>query len=595
MNRSNIRYRIFRIIAMVMVTAGLTVSVSQSHVLAQSPHGADDVRVALASAPSVRVIVALRPPAENTDRGVQTQEVKDRQTQIMEAVPDPELKVLHRYQTVAGLSGEVTAAGLDALMAQPEVMSVALDLPVEAALTPSAALIKADAVHQNLGITGAGVNVAVLDTGVDLTHPDLASKIVAQHCFNRGGCTPDATDEGDSAQDENGHGTHVSGIIVSQGSQSPRGIAPDAGLVAVRVLGSSGVGFSSDVIAGIDWVVANQASLNVTAINLSLGGGAYEGACDQADANTMLYAAAATAARNAGIAVFAASGNGAEADKMTTPACVSNVIAVGNVYDTASGSFNWGSCLDQSVTVDQVACSSNSSSELDLLAPGVLISSTNLGGGQNTKSGTSLSTPHATAVAALLAQANPSLTAADIETVLENTGVPITDSRSGRVVPRVDALAAVSQVITKQTVTFSGTILLQGRTDHSGTSIYLTETSCAEASFTNPAATTKADGSFAITAADDQDFECLRASHPGYLSAQQSFPGQSLGSFTLPGGDANGDQVVDILDLAMIATLYRTDDPTGDINGDGLVNIFDLVITASNYQERGPIIISLEE
>ncbi|MCB0172855.1 MAG: hypothetical protein KDJ97_20150, partial [Anaerolineae bacterium] len=84
-------------------------------------------------------------------------------------------------------------------------------------------------------------------------------------------------------------------------------------------------------------------------------------------------------------------------------------------------------------------------------------------------------------------------------------------------------------------------------------------------------------------------------SHPGYLSAQQSFPGQSLGSFTLPGGDANGDQVVDILDLAMIATLYRTDDPIGDINGDGLVNIFDLVITASNYQERGPIIISLEE
>ena len=595
MNRPYIRYRIFHILAVIMVTAGLAVSVSNSPALAQSPRGAEDVRVALATTPSVRVIVALRPPAQNADVGVQTQEVKDRQARIMEAVPDPELKVLHRYQSVAGLSGEVTAAGLEALATQPDVMSVALDLPVEAALTPSAALIHADAVHQNLGITGAGVNVAVLDTGVDVTHPDLASKIVAQHCFNRGGCLPDATDEGDIAQDENGHGTHVSGVIVSQGSQSPRGIAPDAGLVAVRVLGSSGVGFSSDVIAGIDWVVANQASLNVAAINLSLGGGAYEGACDQADANTMLYAAATTAARDAGIAVFAASGNGAEANKMTTPACVANVIAVGNIYDTASEGINWGNCVDELVTVDQVVCSGNSSSELDLLAPGVLITSTKLGGGQSTKSGTSTATPHAAAVAALLVQANPSLTPADIETVLENTGVPVTDSRSGRVVPRIDALAAVSQVITKQTVTFSGAILLQGRTDHSGTAIFLTETSCAEASFTESAATTKVDGSFEIIAAADQDFECLRASHPGYLSAQQSFPGQSLGSFTLPGGDANGDQVVDILDLAMIATLYRTDDPIGDINGDGLVNIFDLVITASNYQERGPIIISLEE
>lgn len=595
MNRSNMRYRIFHILTIVLMTAGLVVLVSQPAALAQSPHSAEEVRVALTTNPSVRVIVALQPPDQGADVSVQTQEVKDRQTRIMEAVPDPDLKVLHRYQTVAGLSGEVTAAGLEALMAHPEVMSVALDLPVEAVVTPNVALIQADAVHQNLGITGAGVNVAVLDTGVDLTHPDLASKVVAQHCFNRGGCTPGATDEGESAQDENGHGTHVAGIIVSQGSQSPLGIAPEAGLVAVRVLGSSGVGFSSDVIAGIDWVVANQASLNVTAINLSLGGGAYEGACDQADANTMLYAEATTAARNAGIAVFAASGNGAEANKMTTPACVSSVIAVGNVYDTASGSFNWGSCQDELVSVDQVACSSNSSSELDLLAPGVLISSTHLGGGQSTKSGTSLSTPHAVAVAALLAQANPSLTATDIETVLENTGVPVTDSRSGRVIPRIDALAAVSQVITKQTVTFSGIILLQGRTDHSGTAIFLTETSCAESSFTTPSATTKADGSFEIVAADDQDFECLRASHAGYLSAQQSFPSPSLGSFILPGGDANGDQVIDILDLALIATLYRTDDPTGDINGDGLVNIFDLVITASNYQERGPVIISLEE
>lgn len=595
MKQLTLSNRFFRVIATAVLAVCFLFSGSDPVALSQSPSDAADVYIALNEQPTVRVVVALQPPPQGSDVGIQTQEVDDRQTRVMESVPEPEFKVLHRFQRLAGLSGKVTAAGLDALLAQPEVFDVALDLPVEASIIESSALINADDVRQNLGITGAGVNVAVLDTGVDLTHPDLSPKIIAQHCFNRESCPPNATDEGDNAQDENGHGTHVSGIIVSQGNQSPAGIAPDAGLVAVRVLGANGTGFSSDVIAGIDWVVANQDSLNVSAINLSLGGGAYEGTCDEADANTMLYAAAADAARQAGITVFAASGNGAEANKMTTPACVSSVISVGNVYDTASGSINWGNCVDELVTVDQVACSGNSSSSLDLLAPGVLISSTSLGGGQGAKSGTSMATPHVTAVAALLAQANANLTVDDIKTTLASTGVPVTDSRTGRVVPRIDALAAVSQVMTSQTTTFSGTILLQGRTDHSDTDIFLTETACSETLSTSVSTKTEVDGRFEITVADDQDIKCLRAVRPGYLTAQQSLPNENLEPFTLLGGDANGDQVVDILDLALIATLYRTDDSTADINGDGSVNIFDLVITASNYQERGPVVIGLAE
>ncbi|MCB0208499.1 MAG: hypothetical protein KDJ52_04200, partial [Anaerolineae bacterium] len=167
--------------------------------------------------------------------------------------------------------------------------------------------------------------------------------------------------------------------------------------------------------------------------------------------------------------------------------------------------------------------------------------------------------------------------------------------RTGRVVPRIDALAAVSSVIVKQTTEFSGTILLQGRTDHSGTDIILTETSCSEAISSSLSTSTAADGSFEITVADEQSIACLRATHTGYLTAQQSLPNEDIGTVTLLGGDVNEDAVIDILDLALIATLYRTNDPTGDINGDGTVNIFDLVITASNYQERGPIIIGLAE
>lgn len=560
--------------------------------LAQPPPETENIESAVSDGSTARVIVALQ-ASRSRGFGVQSHDVERQQAEVMHTIDGQDFRVIHQFDMLPGLVGEVTEDGLKALQANPAVAAVALDLPVEAVLTESAAFIHADAVWRDFGILGQGVNVAVLDTGVDLTHPDLASRIVAQKCISQNGCLPDGLKESDNAQDENGHGTHVSGIIASEGNTSPRGIAPEAGLVAVRVLGSSGVGFSSDVIAGIDWVVANQAALEVRAINMSLGGGAYSNVCDEADANTMLYATAVAMAREAGITLFAASGNGGQAEQMMAPACVSGVVSVGNVYDTASASFSWGSCADEAAMPDQVACSSNSSSELDLLAPGVLIDSTKLGGGQSSKSGTSMAAPHAAAVAALLSQANPDLGPDEIEAILEETGLPVVDPRNGRETPRIDALAAVSRVIGVQTTTFSGAVLLQGRNNHSGTHIFLTEEPCSEPPPAPPTAITDSDGRFEILAADNKTYQCFRADRVGYLSAQTSSPEQDLAPITLLGGDVNGDEVVDILDLAFIASRYRTPDVDGDINADGLVNIFDLVITASNYQERGPIIIGL--
>jgi subtilisin family serine protease len=457
-------------------------------------------------------------------------------------------------------------------------------------LTESGTLLGADRVWNELGFTGAGVNVAVLDTGIDADHPDLADNLIAQKCFGQGVCPPDNVDEGDSAEDGNGHGTHIAGIITGRGETSPRGIAPDTGIVAVRVIGDNGSGFTSDVISGIDWVIANQAQLNVKVINLSLGGGAYWGVCDEADANTQLYAEAVKAARQAGITIFAASGNSGLTEQMMAPACVSGVASVGSTYDANLGDVALGDCVDIDTRADQVACISNSSPVLDLLAPGAMIDSTGLGGGQKTEAGTSMSTAHATAVAALMLQADPDLTPAEIETVLKETGVPVTDGRNDRVTPRVDAWAAVSRVSGNAPATISGVVLLEGRADHSGAQIFLSETPCSTAVFSTSATMTGSGGDFEITTLSaGQSHRCLQVVHQGYLVGQHSAPLGDLGVITLPGGDLIEDGLIDIFDIIYVAMRYDSDDPSADLTADGWVDIFDLVVVAGNYDQVGPV------
>ena len=556
---------------------------------AQGPEVSDEVTAALADTGKVRVLVALHEPEPGADLAVQVQAIAGEQAQALAAVPPEEFSLVQRFQTLPGLVGEVSAAGLESLVNQPGVAAVSLDLPVEIALAESAAFINADDVWQQYNLTGAGVNVAVIDTGVDINHPDLADNIVAQHCFSQDGC-PGGGTEGDSAQDENGHGSHVAGIITGRGDTGPRGIAPDAGIVAVRVLNQNGTGATSNVLAAIDWVVANHDSLGVKVINLSLGGGNYGAVCDQVDANTQLYAAAVARANEVGISVFAASGNSGYAEAMMAPACIPGVVAVGNVYDTAQAQVSWPTCSDQNVLADQVPCSSNSSPALDVLAPGVSIVAANLGGGLAIRSGTSMSTPHASAVAAMLLQANPGISPAEVETILAETGRPVTDGRSGRVTPRLDALAAVNRVSGGGNVDLmAGTALLAGRVDHTGTLVYLGETACGSADLGEPVTVTGSDGRFEIPVLAGQSYHCLRVEQPGYLAGQADNPGPALGTIRLPGGDVTGDGVIDILDLALVGQHYGTSQSQADINGDGFVNIFDLVLPATNFGQRGPV------
>ncbi|MBN1218211.1 MAG: S8 family serine peptidase [Anaerolineae bacterium] len=578
--------RRFRLLTLLVVFITL-IEYSTYPAHAQSPDNPGDIASALATEETVRVVVSLRTPAV----GLQAQAVTLSQNEVLDALPVEDFQLIQQYEVLPGLAGQVTAQGLAMLLNQPEVEAVALDLPVQVALTESVVLIGADTVWNELGFTGAGVNVAVLDTGIDTDHPDLVDNLVAQKCFGHGTCPPDNTDESNSAEDGNGHGTHIAGIITGRGTTSPRGGAPDAGIVAVRVMGNNGTGYTSDVIAAMDWLLAHQDQFKAKAINLSLGGGAYPGVCDNADANTQLYAEAVRAANHAGITVFAASGNRGLADALMAPACISGVVAVGSTYDANLGTVTLGNCTDTNATVDQVACVSNSGSELDLLAPGVAIDSTALGGGQRQESGTSMSTAHAAAVAALMLQADPLLTPAGIETVLKETGVPITDHRNGRVTPRVDALAAVTHVAGIDPITIAGTVRLQGRSNHSGAEVFVSMDPCAEiVSGAAAAATTGPDGYFEIVALPaGQRPQCLQVLRFGYLSGQHSAPAGNLGVITLPAGDFNNDNVIDILDLTYVAVRYAGNDMSVDVTGDGLIDIFDLVIVARNYNKHGPV------
>src|SRR6185295_2281111 len=166
--------------------------------------------------------------------------------------------------------------------------------------------------------------------------------------------------------------------------------------------------------------------------------------CDNSDATAAGMAFEVNALRARGIPVFAPSGNAGVANGMSAPACVSAAISVGGTYDANVGTVVYNEiCTDATTAVDQVGCYSNSSAATDLLAPGGRITTSAVGGGVATDVGTSFSAPHAAACAALLAQADPGIRAAAIETTLKATGHPIFDPKSGVTLPRIDCLAAV--------------------------------------------------------------------------------------------------------------------------------------------------------
>ena len=401
---------------------------------------------ALKSADKVRVIISLH---QNSFQ------IAGAQQALLSALPVPEFRLIHQYSNVPALAGEVTAEGLVALQNNPLVKSVKYDQLVYATINEAAKIGRVRNVQNELGVTGKNVVVAVLDDGIDSDNRDFAGRIIAEKCYSSlSSDCPDGGTESNSANVEaTQHGTNVAGIIASNGANGHKGVAPDAKIVAVKVLDNDGVAPFSDIFAGLDWILTNQKTLNIDIINMSLGSAeTSSGYCDsQAGEFNDLF----KKLKNSGIAIFIASGNGGVDDGVSFPACLSTVIAVGATYDSDLGrepdmfSYqdlagpSYGDCADLQTSAGSVACFSNSSPILGLFAPGSKITSSGWNNGTTTFSGTSQAAPFAAGVAALVLSANPQLSPDQLLQLLIKTGTTVIDSKNGLSFPLVNAYEAV--------------------------------------------------------------------------------------------------------------------------------------------------------
>lgn len=397
---------------------------------------------------SASVIVILKFSILKTETfQAKEKEMSQVQEQVLSTLTESDFKLRYKYQTIPCFSGVLTQSGLEKLSQNPQVAYIQLVQRASGSLAESVPTIKADSAHF-LGYTGKGCVVGVLDSGIDSLHWDLSDALIAQRHYLGGG-----TDTGDGAWDDHGHGTNVTGIIASNGIVSPVGVAPDVKIVAVKVLGSDNYGDFSDILKGLDWIVSNNDSLSVDFINMSLGGGLFTGTCDDYDPAMKL---AIDACRAAGIVVFAASHNQGSITEMSSPACLSNCVAVGAVYDSDLGrepdggtyysifGGSWPACYDNSATSSVITCFTNRNSELDLLAPGAWIRSDAPGNHTSTYAGTSQASPHCAGLAALLYEMNPNLSSDSIYNIIKNTGIDVFDPATGLTFKRIDALAAIT-------------------------------------------------------------------------------------------------------------------------------------------------------
>jgi len=392
----------------------------------------------------VRVDVDAALTAEAVEAGsveviVELDSIKS-QSAAMEALGDTSYRVMRSYDRLPYLALEVTPDSLARLAAAPGVVAISENQLQPASLASTIPLINADDV-QTLGWTGAGRTVAILDTGIDADHPFFAARLVAQQCFSgsSGASTslcPDGTNQDNSADIEPGgtllagcmgipgncdHGTHVAGIaggaLASDPTNAPaNGVAPGVNLIAVQVFSRFGnpectnagttapciLTSQADQISALNWVAGQAGTFNIDAVNMSLGGGMNTTACDGDARKPAIDALLA-----GGIATVISSGNNGFMNAVGAPGCISTAVTVGATNDADNVTRNRGVLID-------------------LFAPGSNVVSSIWDDNYGSKGGTSMAAPHVTGAFAVMREAYPTLTIAQILGFFQTSGVQIT-------------------------------------------------------------------------------------------------------------------------------------------------------------------------
>ena len=411
----------------------------------------DGVLAAAGQGELVRIIVGVRAdsyrPEGDLDgpaAAAQRADVASRVDQVVGRLTAAVQRPVRRFDTIPYFATVVDLNALLQLQIDPDVTSIEEDQALRPSLAQSVPLIGAPTAWA-AGFTGAGWSIAILDTGVEKTHPFLAGKVVSEACYSNAGglaggvttCPGGATSSTAAGSGVNctlggcEHGTHVAGIAAGVNATFS-GVARGASLISIQVftrVNSAAqcapsaapclMSFTSDQIAAMLRVYALRTTLNIASVNISIGGGRVftQSSCDAINPSPK---AAIDTLRSVNIATVIASGNDGYADSMGFPGCISTAVSVGSTTKT-----------------NAVSAFSNSVSFLSLLAPGSAITSSVPGGGYAVLDGTSMATPHVAGAWAIMRQQSPAATVSQVLASLRTTGVPLTDPRNGLVVPRI--------------------------------------------------------------------------------------------------------------------------------------------------------------
>jgi len=314
-------------------------------------------------------------------------------------------KIKYKLPIINSVAAYMPSVGVKSMAMESVTEKIYLDDYAYKLMDIASVTVGSDFANE-FGLTGKNISVAILDTGVfphrDLTTPN--NRIIAFKDF---------VGEKSQPYDDDGHGTHVAGIVAGNGFSSKgkyMGIAPDANIVGVKVLGGDGGGSISDVIAGIQWTIDNKSRYNTKIMTLSLG------TKPKANYEDDPLCKAVNAAVDSGITVVVAAGNGGpDASTITSPAISPKVITVGACDDRKEST-------SKNISIPDFSSRGPTPDGLrkpDILAPGVEINSlSNSSSGYHSLSGTSMATPIVAGSIALLYENNPNLSPLEVKEII---------------------------------------------------------------------------------------------------------------------------------------------------------------------------------